>query len=122
VRVDGVQVAAGGVRLPDLHELPAQWLAVLTEHAAADDDPLAEWFARVLPGEVVVERADGRLAVCGTGQLRQRGRDDHERLLGSPQPRADVALEVERGVGASAVGVDDLGQRTLLNGHGSPPG
>ncbi len=111
MRVDDVRVAARGVRLPDLDQLPAQRLAVLTEHAAADDDPLAERLTGVLPREIVVERADRRLAVRGPGQLRQRGRDDHERLLRSPQAGPDVVVVVERRVGADAVGVDDLGER-----------
>ncbi len=41
VGVDLVPVAAGGVGLPDLDQLPAQRLAVAPEDAAADDDPLA---------------------------------------------------------------------------------
>ena len=58
--VDRVAVAAGGVRLPDLDELPAQRLAVRVEHPSGDDDALAERLARVLAGEVVVELAERR--------------------------------------------------------------
>ena len=56
--VDLVAVAAAGVRLPDLDERVADRPAVLVEHAAGDDDPLAERLALVLPRQVVVELAD----------------------------------------------------------------
>ena len=58
--VDLVPVAAGGVRLPDLDERAADRPAVLVEHAAGDDDPLAERLAVVLPRQVVVELARAR--------------------------------------------------------------
>ena len=69
VLIDVVRVAARGVRLPDLHQLPAQRLAVRVEHPSTDDDPLPERLTRVLPREVGVERADRRLPVRRPRQL-----------------------------------------------------
>ena len=51
-----VRVAAGRVALPDLDERVAHGPAVRLEHAAVDDDALAERLARVLAREVGVER------------------------------------------------------------------
>ena len=67
-----------------------QRLAVRSEHAAADDDPLRRAAPRVLTGEVVVERAERPSPYSGPVELRQRVRDQHERLLRMPQPRPDV--------------------------------
>ena len=47
-----VDVAAGGVGLPDLHELAGHGAAVAVEHAAGDDDAFAQRFAVVLDGQV----------------------------------------------------------------------
>ena len=48
VLVDRVVIAAGGVALPQLDQRPRHRPPVLVEHAARDDDPLAERRARVL--------------------------------------------------------------------------
>ena len=53
-----VDVAAGGVGLPDLHELAAHRAAVAVEHPPGDDDALAERLAVVLDGEVRFQRVD----------------------------------------------------------------
>ena len=45
--VDVVDVAAGRVGLPDLDQRVRHRPAVLVEHAAGDDDPLAERLAGV---------------------------------------------------------------------------
>ena len=58
VLVDLVPVAAGRVRLPDLDQRVAHRPAVLVEHAAGDDDPLAERLALVLARQVAVELAE----------------------------------------------------------------
>ena len=74
-------IATGGIRLPDLDQLAAHRLAVDPEHAAADDDPLAEGLTGVLPREVVVELADLPITEDGAGQLGERMRKDDERFL-----------------------------------------
>ena len=61
--VSRVEIAAGGVALPDLYQRVRHRPAVLVEDAAGDDDPFAERFALVLSREVVVglaERQDNR--------------------------------------------------------------
>ena len=47
-----VDVAAGGVGLPDFHELAGHGAAVAVEHAAGDDDAFALRLAVVLDGQV----------------------------------------------------------------------
>ena len=79
--VDRVGVTTRGVRLPDLDQLASKRLAVRAKDAPADDDPLTERLARVLPREVVVELADLRVAEHRAGLLGQRMRDDDEGLL-----------------------------------------
>src|SRR5207342_3657419 len=96
VQVDAVAVAAGGVRLPDLDQLSAKRLPVRAEQTPRHDDPLAEWLACVLAGQVVVELADPALAVDGPGHLGERVRQDDERLLWMPEPRPDVVRVVVR--------------------------
>ena len=122
MRVDDVCVAAGGVRLPDLDELPAERPAGAIDDAAADDDSLAEGLARMLAREIVVERPDRPFAEGRPGQLRQGRRDDDERLLRSPEPRPDVVREVERWIRPTAAGVDDRGKRIGISGQRSPRG
>ena len=66
-----VAVAAGGVRLPDLDERVADRPPVaIVEHAAGDDDALAERLAAVLPREVVVELGDVVVAERRAGRAR----------------------------------------------------
>ena len=52
VLVARVEIAAGRVGLPDLHERPASRTAVLVQHAAAHDDPLAQRLPRRAAREV----------------------------------------------------------------------
>ena len=99
VPVDVMVVAARGVRLPDLDQRAAQRAAVLVEHAAADDDPLAERLARVLARQVVVELGD-RIgaehgAVGAVGVLRQ----GDERPVGRAPARRAVAGIVDLHLG-----------------------
>ena len=53
-----VDVAAGGVGLPDLDELVAHRPAVAVEHATGHDHPLAHRLAGVLDGQVGLERVE----------------------------------------------------------------
>ena len=76
-----VDVAAGGVGLPDLDQRVRHRPAVLVEHAAGDDDALAERLAGMLAGQVGVARPHALVAVDRAGQLRQRVRQDDQRLL-----------------------------------------
>ena len=97
VLVAVVEVAAGGVRLPDLDQRRADRPAVAVGDPAGDDDPLAERLALVLAGEVVVELADGVVAVDRPGQLRQRPREQQQRLPRRARDgRAVVGIEVRR--------------------------
>ena len=115
--VDHVPVAARGVRLPDLDQLATQRAAVGAEHAAADDDPLAERLALVLAGEVVVELAERQVAEDGARELRERVRKDDERLLRRAQRRAPVlGVEVRR-VGPLPVEVGAAGERGAAQCH-----
>ena len=52
MRVDGVEVAPGRVRLPDFDELAAERFPPSPEHAALDDDALSLRVAVVLAREV----------------------------------------------------------------------
>jgi len=81
--------------------------AVAVEQTAADRDPLADRFARVLAGEVVVERTGAELAELRPGDLADGGRQVDERLRGVAQPRRAVAVAVER-------------RMEVLVTHGSP--
>ena len=58
VLVPLVDVAAGGVRLPDLHQLAGDGTAVAVEHPAGDDDAFAQRLAVVLDGQVRFQRVD----------------------------------------------------------------
>ena len=60
--VDLVQVAAGGVGLPDLDQRVADRPAVARRARGRDDDALAERLAGVLAREIVVAAAERSLA------------------------------------------------------------
>jgi hypothetical protein len=51
--VDGMDIAAAGIGLPDLDQRVRHAAAVFVEHMAVHDDALAERLALVLGGEVV---------------------------------------------------------------------
>ena len=61
--VHDVTVASGGVGLPELHQRVADRPAVLVQHAAADDDALAERLAGVLAGQIGVGFTDRAIAI-----------------------------------------------------------
>jgi hypothetical protein len=67
VVVPGVDVAPGGVGLPDLDERVADRPSVRVDNSPAQDDALAQGLAGVLPGEVGVLRPDGYPAEGGPG-------------------------------------------------------
>src|SRR5574341_400876 len=107
VRVDGgvvlvglVRVAARGVRLPDLDQRVRHGLAALVEHAAADDDALAERIALVLAREVVVGRLHIAVAEYRAGDLGERLRHDDERLRRVALRRRDVERKIVFGLRA----------------------
>ena len=83
VLVDLVEVAAGGVGLPDLEQRVPHRPAVVVEDASRDDDPLAERLAGMPGREVGVARGDGVLAEDGCGEPVE--------LLGQRQQRAATA-------------------------------
>ena len=67
--VTRVPVSAGRIALPQLDQRVRHGPAVLVEHAARDDDALAQRLAGVLPREVVVDLADRQVAVDGRGEI-----------------------------------------------------
>ena len=92
-----VRVAAGRVRLPDLEQRVRDGTPVVVEHAARDDDPLAEWLAPVALGQVGVGRRDRVLAEHGSCQRVQflGHRQQHARRR-SRHRRAVLRMEVRR--------------------------
>ena len=93
-----VDVAAGGVRLPDLEQRAADRAAVLVEHAPGDDDPLAERLAR-RPARVrsASARRDRVLAEDRRAQvvkLLREGQQDPRRRARDRRPV--VGVEVRR--------------------------
>ncbi len=97
--IPAVRVAAGGVRLPDLHEGATQRLALRVAHRAVDDDPLTDRHLVALDGEVIVVRPkDPRRAQLWAGDLGDRLGQVDQRLLGVAQPGRLVVLVVKRRV------------------------
>jgi len=96
--VGGVDVATGGVALPDLDQRVAHRLAVGVEDAAGDDDPLAQRLARVLAGEIGVLRAHRDASEGGTGRgLEPLVGEADQRPLGRAQHRrAVVRVQIRR--------------------------
>ena len=92
-----VDVAPGGIRLPDLDQGVSHGPAVAVEHAPGDDDALTERLARMLAREVVVERAHLPVPVDGPGDLGKRVRKHDQRSLRGAQAGADViGIQVRR--------------------------
>src|SRR5581483_12465059 len=87
VLVARMVISAGGVTLPDLDHGVGHGPAILVEHAAMDDDALAERLARALPGEVVLQRVEALAGEQRPGDLRQRLRQRDRRLRGCAQWR-----------------------------------
>src|SRR5207244_2592046 len=91
-----VKVAAGRIGLPDLDDCALYGTAVAVEYATGDDDALADRFARVLAGQVVVQLRNR------PGKQRRRKivkpvRELDQRLCRSTQPRADVVrIQIRR--------------------------
>jgi len=54
VLIDGMKIAAGCVRLPDLDQCVPDRPPIFIEHAAADKDPLSKWLAGMLSCQVVI--------------------------------------------------------------------
>src|SRR5438128_12462780 len=91
-----VEVAAGGVRLPDLHDRVPQRSSVAVEHAAGDDDPLADRLAGMLAGQVMIELGDGPRKQ-GRGEIVESLGEIDQRLGWRAQTRPDiVGVEVRR--------------------------
>ena len=112
--VDLVDVAAGGIGLPDLDQRMRHRPAVLVADPARDDDPLAERRGIMLAGQVGIVVAHAFMAEHRSGELRQRGGQDDERFRGRAQPRCDiVGVEVGR-IGREALGwIHDRHSRSL---------
>src|SRR5688500_3033575 len=81
VFVVAVAVFAAGVGLPDLDQRAGHRTRVLLQHAAMDDDALADRIAagRVVADEVIVQRIERRVAEHGRAQFPDRLRHHHER-------------------------------------------
>ena len=69
VLVTLVDVAAGGVGLPDFHELARNRAAVAVQDAAGDDDAFALGFAVVLDGQVRLQRVHVLVTESGRVEL-----------------------------------------------------
>src|SRR6185295_8021180 len=80
VLVGAMRVAAGGVRLPDLDQGVGHGAAVLVEHAAGDDDALADRIALVLARQIAVRWLDVAMAENRPGDLRECLRRQNQRL------------------------------------------
>ena len=52
-----VGVAPGDVGLPDLYQTAPHRAAVVFQHSPRDADPLPQWLARVLAGQIVIQLA-----------------------------------------------------------------
>ncbi len=78
--VDGVEVAAGRVRLPDLDERARQGRAVLVEHASGHDDALAQRGLGVLAREVAGADLPELALERRARHLGEPVRERHERL------------------------------------------
>ena len=116
-----VDVAAGGVGLPDLDQLADDRPAVAVEHPAGDDHPLAHRLAAVLDGQVGLERVDVlRARSTGATQL-DRLRVGVVQVLGRvPQHAAAVRRVVEPRLGLrprARVALVLLGDRRDLGAH-----
>ena len=88
-----VEVAAGGVRLPDLHDRVAERPPTTVEHPAGDDDAFADRFAGVLAGEVMIELGD-------------RSREERSRKIMEPAGQAHQWLRRRAQAGANVIGVE----------------
>ena len=96
-----VDVAAGGVGLPDLDQRVRHRPAVAVEHAAGDDDALAQRLAVVLAGEVGVGRGDGPSPYTGpVGSCSASGRRISGRSGARSTRRAVVGMQIGRVDGA----------------------
>src|ERR671917_2044961 len=83
-------VAPGSVGLPDLYKAVADRAAVTVYHSSRDDDPLPQWFALVLAGQVVIQVPYEAAPVGGAGGIREGPREDDERLLWRPETSRQV--------------------------------
>src|SRR5262249_24553789 len=93
VPVDLVVVAAGCIRLPDLDQRAADRPALVVEHAAGDNDPLAERVTFVLACQVVVAGPDVVLTEDRTFESVQLLGQRYERAIGcAPAGRAIAGI------------------------------
>ena len=108
--IDLVDVTARGVGLPDLDHRVANGTAVLVDHAAGDDDPLAERLAVAPPvaGEVSIERPDAFVSKHRAGRFGEAMGERNQRLRRRAQHRRCIrrkssggcALQSRRETGA----------------------
>jgi hypothetical protein len=64
-----VPVPAGRIRLPNLNQSVRDRPPVAVEDSSADNDALAEWFAGMLDGQVVVVFPNSLMTVNGSRDL-----------------------------------------------------
>ena len=111
-----MDVTTRGVGLPDLHRGVGHGTAVLVQHPAGDDDPLAEGRARVLSGQVGQGRTAGQGGPSGHNGQCQR----------QPTARAEQRVHRARlgGLIAAAVGLTTAGLMavTATNAWAQTPG
>src|SRR5229473_794052 len=85
-----VDIAAGGVALPELDQGPCHRLAVLIAHAAGHDDPLAQRLAFVLAREIDLIGPCPAVGEVRTGHLRERVVEPDRRAVWRSLHRAAI--------------------------------
>src|SRR5579859_1950731 len=84
VVVFDVQVAPGGIGLPDFNQSVRQRVTIIIEHAPADDDALAQRFSRMLAGQIAVAFAEIGMSINRAGHLADRVRQENQWLRWRP--------------------------------------
>ena len=113
-----VDIASGGVGLPDLDQRVGQRATIFVQHPAGDDDALAQRLAidpRILR-HVVIQRANALMAVDRSGQFRQRLFQRDQRL-GRPAQHRRFVVRINIGRLADPVARAE----GSVGGHGLPP-
>ena len=107
-----VDVAAGGVGLPDLYQAVSDGTAVAIRDASRDDDALAQRLAFVLAGQIVVQLPYRAASVGGARGIGEGPGEYYQGLLRRPEARRHVVrIQVWRL--CLAVGIHDSSQALL---------
>src|SRR5689334_12702202 len=88
--VDRMRISAASVALPDLDERVRNGTAAIVQHAARDDDALAQRFCGVLPREIVIGVADWKKSIDRRSQIRKMVGNGDQRLEGRTPDRRSI--------------------------------